>query len=267
MPTNFDNMGWCHVLCNDGSNCAVCYLLCNDDGKVVNELICEIAPSKKVPSSFHSLVKHVFVNHTHHRKKPHESGIMGCLGRRREIKCSSVTDYRPSPDELSSVNRTTHKLHANASIDFHNFVSDSSLQCKYDHDIALLKKEKNKCTWKIRDTHLHPTTAVAISLTNSSHQDPNDHTPSIAVWYTDPTTPGKPGKSWFLLPYYSIAVECSTTTIIRFDGKNVQHCSCTVNGGKPVFSILKGSRVDVVNFNRIIQKMDTVSKKKKGRKK
>ena len=242
---------------NNGNDCAVTYLLCNKDtGVVDNQLICKIAPNKKLPASFPALINHVSKNHTHHCQKVNESGIMGCLGQRLEIKCSSVSDYRASSNKSSPINRMTQQLHAKASIDFHELVFNSSLQHAYNSDISELKKEIKKDTWKVEGKHLHPTTAI--SLTNSSHEDQNDFIPSIGVWYTDQRNPG---KSWFLFPFYSIAVECSTTTIIRFDGKTVQHCSCTVKGGSPIFSILKGARVNVIEFNCIITLMDRISRK------
>lgn len=73
-----------------------------------------------------------------------------------------------------------------------------------------------------------PTYAVSNSLTNSSHID-RDGSRSFAVFYQKQN---RIGKSWFLFPNNSIAIECSNTPlVISWDGRKMKHCSCTTEPG------------------------------------
>lgn len=72
------------------------------------------------------------------------------------------------------------------------------------------------------------TFSVARDLTNSPHEDQDDDTFTFGLWY--PTR--EKARTWFLFPKASIAIECSARpVIVCWDGRRLEHCSCTVNKG------------------------------------
>lgn len=183
---------------------------------------------------------------------------------RREIKSSALTRFRCALNSTDGNNTYSDKLHCHASIDFHHLLSISSLKDVYNDDIQLLKQDSN--AWKVKvpgsshskSLYLHPSSVVSISLTNTSHQDTNDGSRSFAVWYTNPN---HPGCTWFILPYYSLAIECSATTIISWDGRLHQHCSCTSAVGDPVYSIFNSSFHSVNKHTAIFNAMRSCKRK------
>ena len=51
------------------------------------------------------------------------------------------------------------------------------------------------------------------------------------------------GLTWFLFPFYGIAIECSRHTVISWDGRTMFHCSCTVSDG--LYSLFTTGKKDV----------------------
>ena len=253
MPTKVNNNGWHHVVRNDGRHRSFKLLLLEQGS--VHDFICgEIQPNKDVPASFSTLIEHLIKFHSHNCVKPHKLGLVASVGLRWEIKSSSCTHYVCAKNNTKENNRCSHKLHRLAAIDMYYFLQNSSLQENYNKDLQVVQNDK--ISWKIKLSenlstkfiYVHPGKVVSIDMNNAFHLDPNDELRSIAVWYTDQSNPG---CTWFLFPHYSIAIECSTTTIISWDGRKQHHCSCTCTMKKnrsPVYSILNSC---YSNFKKI----------------
>ena len=90
-----------------------------------------------------------------------------------------------------------------------------------------------------------PTIAISEDLTNSIHVDLDDSSESFGYWFS---RKGKKGRTWFLFPYYSLAIECShkSPMLITWDGRCQEHCSCTV--GRGVISLAGFCKTKHINF-------------------
>ena len=85
---------------------------------------------------------------------------------------------------------------------------------------------------------LHPTYIFSKNLTNSIHRDKNNNSRSFALFFRDNNNSNM-GLTWFLFPFYGIAIECSRNTLISWDGCTQYHCSCTVE--KNIYSFFTSS--------------------------
>ena len=90
-----------------------------------------------------------------------------------------------------------------------------------------------------------PTIAISEDLTNSIHLDREDCSESFGYWFSRKK---QKGRTWFLFPYYSLAIECShqNPMLVTWDGRCQEHCSCTV--GRGVISMAGFCKTPHINF-------------------
>ena len=99
------------------------------------------------------------------------------------------------------------------------------------------------------------TFAISEDLTNSPHFDFSDNSHSLGLWY--PTKKG--AKTWFLIPKASLAIECASRPfIVCWDGREHQHCSCTVGQG-----MISVCGIGKKNLAITKQQLGSISKKRK----
>lgn len=202
-------------------------------------------PSKHIQD----LVSHCIINHTPVRKKMHEKGTMATCGLRREIKCSGLTCYRPGKHSTEKTKKATNSLYNFAATDFFRLLNNTPMRTIYQNDIDQLKRDD--LVWRVNDYRqnkhkaepriklaLHPTSAISMNLTNAMHVDKDDAIRSTAIFYSSPSNPG---TTFLLFPFYGLAIECTFTTILNWDGKKQFHCSCTMPTGSNVFSFFNGA--------------------------
>ena len=96
-------------------------------------------------------------------------------------------------------------------------------------------------------------------LTNSIHRDREDDSYSFACFFRRQSD-NKDCLTWFLFPYYGIAVECSKNTLISWDGRKMHHCSCTIRSG--IYSFFAGSKRNVKIHSNI--KVELNKKRKRS---
>ena len=94
---------------------------------------------------------------------------------------------------------------------------------------------------------MHPSYVFSKNLTNSLHIDTGDDSKSFAIFFQQEMN----GLTWFLFPFYGIAIECSRHTVISWDGKTMFHCSCTVSDG--LYSFFTTGKKDVSRQEKVKQ--------------
>ena len=97
---------------------------------------------------------------------------------------------------------------------------------------------------------LHPTYIFSKNLRNSIHRDKNDNSRSFALFFRD-SNHSNVGLTWFLFPFYGIAIECSRSTLISWDGRTQYHCSCTVEENIYSFFTSSMKRVNQQSLTRM----------------
>ena len=95
--------------------------------------------------------------------------------------------------------------------------------------------------------HCMPTYMVSEDLTNSPHVDVFDRSRSYAIWFQSvknwDTEKNRNGNTFFLFPEFSLAIRICGDTLISWDGRNMQHCSCTTKKGIYSTAKLAGHRI------------------------
>ena len=206
-------------------------------------------------------VSHCIDTHSHVRKNKHEKGTMVSCGLRRETVCAMLNFYRPGRKNTAETSAATTSMYHHAAIDFHTMLMNSPLKEVYQDDIKQLQRDD--LVWKVKDYNknkdnsrrvliLHPTSAVSMDLTNAMHRDTDDAIRSTAIFYSSLTNPG---TTFLLYPYYRLAIECTSTTFVNWDGKKQHHCSCTMPSGGNVFSFFNGAWESVKKQKTILTKM------------
>ena len=218
-------------------------------------------PSRNI----HDCVSHVMANHSHVRKNKHEKGTMASCGLRREVVCSMINCYRPGRNSTQENKTRTNMLYYLAAVDFHALLMKTPLASIYQDDIKQLQCDN--LVWTVRDYRhiknkgnprtvllaLHSSSAMSKNLTNSMHLDLDDAVRSTALFYSNPSNSG---TTFLLFPFYRLAIECMSTTIVNWDGKRQHHCSCTMPTGSDVFSYFNGAWETVKKQMRILTMFD-----------
>ena len=90
---------------------------------------------------------------------------------------------------------------------------DGCSKDKYNDDMKYLSRSNNYLKYGKAKVMLHPTYIFSKDLTNSIHKDKDDDSYLFAVFFQSQNDKEK-GFTWFLFPYYGIAIECSKNTLI-----------------------------------------------------
>ena len=254
--------GWPHVHWHDATqHRATTIVLLDENGKQEDVIYVHNSVHNHPSRRIREFVSHCIVNHSHVRKNKYEKGRMVSCGLRREIVSSMLNFYRPGRNNTERTSAATTSMYHHAAIDFHTMLMNSPLAKVYQDDIKQLQRDD--LVWKVLDYKknkdkkrrvliLHPTSAISMDLTNAMHRDTDDAIRSTAIFYSDPTNPG---TTFLLFPYYGLAIECTSTTFVNWDGKKQHHCSCTMPSGGNVFSFFNGAWDSVKKQKTILTKL------------
>lgn len=190
--------------------------------------------------------------------------------------CVMLNNY--CPDKINNPKNLhyTRSLHTYATVNFNNLISNTERNTPYRIDTSelsvsiwigqfvlalipanhLILSSSEQAT-KTKSVTAHPFHTGSVYLTNSMHININNIICFTSLWYriytnNYPTTSSskKKATTWFLLPYYSIAIECSKIlpTLIHWNGSKVHQCSCTVNNeNSHIYSFFYGPYKDVLH--------------------
>ena len=182
-----------------------------------------------------SATNHFLENHTSVRDKDGESGLMTCAGRCVETITSSLSQYHLQ-SSCYGKNLTSQVLKG-AAADLHNFLKITPCSAYLYKSVNELKKRNN--VLKSGNNVMHPSYVFSKNLTNSLHIDTGDDSRSFAIFFQQEMN----GLTWFLFPFYGIAIECSRHTVISWDRRTMFHYSCIVSDG--LYSFFTTDKKDV----------------------
>ena len=185
---------------------------------------------------------HFLLNHTHVRNEmAGESGVMACAGLRVDLVSASKCHYIDANNN-SFPDKNTRILKESA-IEFHQFLKSNVAE----KEINALRKKNNLLN--SAGEKIHPTYIFSKDLTNSIHVDTGDDSRSFASFFWQEVEGEKNGLTWFLFPFYGIAIECSQHTLISWDGRVMFYCSCTVHNG--LYSFFTTSKLTVARHTKV----------------
>ena len=254
MPGKLNNKGWDHVIRNPVENLGkegLAYDIKTPEGNIKVQYL-----RGEVPTSISKSVKHFMENHTPTRSTQGESGVMVAAGMRVDTTSSSRIMYVPSKNNNNVTRGRSTLLLRDAARDFNELLTKTICKEVMLRDLKTLKNINNVMVFPTNDNSstvtVHPTYAISHNLTNSIHCDVNDSSRSFAVFY-----PSQSEKSctWLLFPVYNIAIQCAASVVISWDGRTMEHCSCSEYG--EVWSFFCSSNRNVsrhCNIERAFQK-------------
>lgn len=188
-------------------------------------------PDSKVSGNIRNAAKSFLVEHNPVREKG-EGGIMVAAGNRIDYVTCAKTSYQNKKSTFGL--NVMGKLLNKASSDFHHLFQEGPTRNLLEKEVSRLEQDhiaiKNS-TENYGKQLLHPFHAFSRNLTNSIHKDNSDHSRTFAIWFREGDVVKNDGLTWFLFPFYGVAIECSSFTTISWDGRAMFHCSCTVNSG------------------------------------
>ena len=247
MPCGRDKKGWHHVICLGTEGLATEFH--TPDGTIQVEFLTKI-----IPASITNAVTHFLSTHAPTRRFHGESGVMVAAGTRIDTTSSAKMLYVPSKNNNNKNLGATTSLLCDASRDFNELLSHTCCKDVLHKDLKFLKHESNVLMVPSLDgmtcLSVHPSYAISHNLTNSIHCDVNDNSRSFAIFYTSKDK-DKDSCTWFLFPRYGIAIQCSDKVVISWDGRNMEHCSCTTKGD--VFSFFASSNKGVSRHCNILK--------------
>ena len=252
VPTEFDSNQWEYVIrAKVNSTSSTEFVLSSDNDSV----LVHHPLAQDVGNDIRNFSKHVLECHAPVRNKEWEYGTMVSAGDRIEIRSAMLNHYRCSKKNTPANWKATESLLPRAGIAFHNLVQKTMLCQLYNKSIEQIVDDNNYRRVKDHTKNnlpikIHPSCSVSCNLTNAPHQDLNDASRSYAVWFQDKRDPST--TTWFLLPYYSIAIECSSTTYISWDGTKQLHCSCTTEGKGNIYSLFYSTYENVKKHKAIL---------------
>ena len=174
-------------------------------------------------------VDYYLANHSRVRDVVGEKGDMVPIGRRVDIRTSTLSMYKATKSSAGSVDQ--YVLLNRASFAFNKLLLKSCCKLSLQAELKLLTKKDNilkvYSSKRVLATTL-PTMAVSRDLTNSIHVDKSDDSRSYSVFYQSECNKG---LCYFLIPSIGLAIEISSTVIISWDGRVTPHCSATVLPG------------------------------------
>lgn len=239
MPSKKKNNSWDivlrHPLRKSGKKIYHKFRLDTQEGNIYVEFSNSTMNQKIVTAT-----EHFLRGHSHVRKIHGESGTMTCAGLRVDLVTSSVTHYA-NVDRAYKKENTNHIL-KEAAGQFRKLLLDGCCKDKYEDEMAYLHRCNNIWTYGKQKVLIHPTYVFSKDLTNSIHRDKEDDSYSFAFFFKH-RSDNKDGLTWFLFPYYGIAIECSKNTLISWDGRKMHHCSCTIGCG--IYSFFASSKRNV----------------------
>ena len=191
-----------------------------EDGGIFVQFLFEEVDWKIISST-----KHFLYNHSKVRDIEGESGDMCCAGLRVDLVSSSIVHYVNNDKSFAIAN--SNRILKEGARNFHEIVERSICSKSFLSELNNLKKCNNVIQHGKGKKKLHPTYIFSKNLTNSMHRDSNDNSRSYALFFRDNLNSER-GLTWFLFPFYGIAIECSKNTLISWDGRTQYHCSCTV---------------------------------------
>ena len=159
---------------------------------------------------------------------PCESGKMISVGKRIDYKTGAETFYLPFANVRNKEN-DMKRLKQTAFL-FNKAICNSICKTQYEKDIS--EMETIGMTLPVNSTDCTPTYVCSRDLTNSPHLDYADTSQSYALFYRSGNDNRlSNGVTWFMFPYYGIAIELSGPTYISFNGRTMYHCSLTTCEG------------------------------------
>ena len=236
MPTKNKKNRWNCVLRSTSREKA--FEICTPLGKILVHFL----PQTTMNPTVSGAVNYFLENHSRARNISGETGYMVAAGVRVDLPSSTRTHYVSKNKNTTRPDDSSIHLQQSA-VAFDDFVTNTCCNTSYKAELNSLKKKNNVLLAKddVSDQRtLFPSYAISQDLTNSIHVDTNDDSRSYAVFYG---TPGEHSLSWLLFPVYKIAIEICTTVMVSWDGRCMDHCSCSVRSG--VYSFFASSYKDV----------------------
>jgi hypothetical protein len=247
MPTHNDNKQWEHVIRRPTSKKnwreqSAYVIRC----PVVNDVYIQYF-SGDIDCEIGDAVKYYMKTHTPVRIINGEKGSMVGVGRRFDVRSGSTEMFKATRNCSQHLSKSDEICLRNSCLlSFDSVLRKSIVANEYNNSMHCLKGKRN--VMSVAGKNVLPSYCCSESLTNSMHIDTNDSERSYTLFFSRQQNVG---KTWFVMPELSVALELKGTVMLSWDGSKVLHGSVTVDEG--MLSLFGSAHKDVEEREKIKQ--------------